>query len=76
MAKHITPLFPFGYGLTYTSFGYSHLNTKPNGKTPRVQLTVTNTGSRTGTEVAQVYVGPLSRPACQPHSSSSPERPA
>jgi beta-glucosidase len=57
--NNITPLFPFGYGLSYTTFGYSHLNTKPNGKTPRVQLTVTNTGSRTGTEVAQVYVGRL-----------------
>jgi len=57
--NNITPLFPFGYGLSYTTFGYSHLNTKPNGKTPRVQLTVTNTGARTGTEVAQVYVGRL-----------------
>src|SRR6478672_10628370 len=57
--NNITPLFPFGYGLSYTTFGYSHLNTKPDGKTPRVQLTVTNTGARTGTEVAQVYVGRL-----------------
>ena len=57
--NNITPLFPFGYGLSYTTFGYSHLKTKSDGKTPRVQFTVTNTGSRTGTEVAQVYVGRL-----------------
>ena len=57
--NNITPLFPFGYGLSYTTFAYSHLKTKSEGKTPRVQFTVTNTGSRTGTEVAQVYVGRL-----------------
>jgi beta-glucosidase len=57
--NNITPLFPFGYGLSYTTFAYSHLKTKSDGKTPRVQFTVTNTGSRTGTEVAQVYVGRL-----------------
>ena len=57
--NNITPLFPFGFGLSYTTFAYSHLNTKSDGKTPRVQFTVTNTGSRTGTEVAQVYVGRL-----------------
>jgi beta-glucosidase len=57
--NNITPLFPFGFGLSYTTFAYSHLKTKSDGKTPRVQFTVTNTGSRTGTEVAQVYVGRL-----------------
>jgi beta-glucosidase len=62
----ITPLFPFGFGLSYTTFGYSHLKTKPNGNTPRVQFTVTNTGARTGTEVAQVYVGRLPTSAPTP----------
>ncbi len=57
--NNITPLFPFGFGLSYTTFGYDHLKTKSNGNTPRVQFTVTNTGGRTGTEVAQVYVGQL-----------------
>jgi beta-glucosidase len=55
----IEPLFPFGFGLSYTTFGYSHLKTKSDGQTPRAQFTVTNTGARTGTEVAQVYVGRL-----------------
>jgi beta-glucosidase len=57
--NNITPLFPFGFGLSYTTFGYDHLKTKSEGKTPRVQFTVTNTGARTGTEIAQVYVGRL-----------------
>lgn len=64
--NNITPLFPFGFGLSYTTFGYDHLNTKPNGNTPRVQFTVTNTGTRTGTEVAQVYVGRLPTSAPTP----------
>jgi beta-glucosidase len=66
--NNITPLFPFGFGLSYTTFAYSHLKTKSDGKTPRVQFTVTNTGSRTGGEVAQVYVGRL------PTSVSTPVR--
>lgn len=45
--------YPFGFGLTYTSFEYSNLRVR--GTT--VQLTLTNTGSRSGTEVAQCYVG-------------------
>jgi len=64
--NNITPLFPFGFGLSYTTFGYSHLKTKPNGKTPRVQFTVTNTGTRTGADVAQVYVGRLPTSAPTP----------
>jgi beta-glucosidase len=56
----ITPLFPFGSGLSYTTFGYRNLRVL-GGKDgiPRVRFTLTNTGSRTGTEVAQVYVGRL-----------------
>jgi beta-glucosidase len=64
--NNITPLFPFGLGLSYTTFAYSHLKTKSHGKTPRVQFTVTNTGSRTGTEIAQVYVGRLPTSAPTP----------
>jgi beta-glucosidase len=64
--NNITPLFPFGFGLSYTTFGYSHLKTKPNGKTPRAQFTVTNTGTRTGADVAQVYVGRLPTSAPTP----------
>jgi beta-glucosidase len=56
-AKDITPLFPFGYGLSYTSFAFSHLTVSRAGTMITVQALVTNTGRRTGTEVAQLYVG-------------------
>jgi beta-glucosidase len=47
-----TPRFPFGYGLSYTTFKYSNLSTSPTG----VAFDVTNTGKRAGTAVPQVYV--------------------
>ncbi|WP_435172458.1 discoidin domain-containing protein [Actinacidiphila sp. bgisy145] len=57
-AKNITPLFPFGFGLSYTTFGFSGLQVGAlSGGTATVHATVTNTGSRAGTEVAQLYVG-------------------
>jgi beta-glucosidase len=56
-AKGIEPLFPFGFGLSYTTFRYSGLSVTPRGKGARVQFTVTNTGKRSGAESAQVYVG-------------------
>ena len=43
--------FPFGYGLSYTSFAYSNLQASSNG----VTLTVTNTGKRAGAEIVQLY---------------------
>lgn len=49
--------YPFGYGLSYTSFTYSDLNTKRDGKTVETTVTVTNTGKRDGAEVVQLYVG-------------------
>jgi beta-glucosidase len=49
-------LFPFGYGLSYTTYSYSNLKVTP-GKTPHLSFTVTNTGSRAGAEIAQVYAG-------------------
>ena len=56
----ITPLYPFGHGLSYTTFGYRNLRVLGGRKgIPRVRFTVTNTGPRPGTEVAQVYVGRL-----------------
>ena len=56
----VTPLFPFGHGLSYTTFGYSDLRLgapriTPTG-TQRVSVTVTNTGTRAGAEVVQLYV--------------------
>ena len=47
-------LFPFGFGLSYTTYSYSNLKVTP-GKNPRVSFTVTNTGNRAGAEVAEVY---------------------
>lgn len=58
-AEGIAPLFPFGYGLSYTTFAYSNLDVSPR-LNPNGQVTatadVTNTGRRAGSEVAQVYV--------------------
>jgi beta-glucosidase len=54
----IKPLFPFGYGLSYTTFRYSHLKLRPASGGLNVTFTVANTGSVPGTAVPQVYVGP------------------
>jgi len=52
------PLFPFGHGLSYTSFSLDHLRvTRRRGGTYRVAVRVTNTGTRTGTAVPELYVG-------------------
>ena len=54
------PLYPFGYGLSYTTFAYSHLKTSAaslGADAPmQVSVDVTNTGSRAGDEVVQMYV--------------------
>jgi beta-glucosidase len=60
-AQHLTPLFPFGFGLSYTSFRVSNLSVAPTlpnlGNTVRVSVQVTNTGTRSGTATPQVYLG-------------------
>ena len=64
------PLFPFGYGLSYTTFGYSPMTLSSNTMTAngniQASVTVTNTGSCEGTEVVQLYirdmVGSIARP--------------
>ena len=64
------PLFPFGYGLSYTTFEYSPLTLSGNSMTTggniTASVTVTNTGSCEGTEVVQLYirdmVGSIARP--------------
>ena len=55
-AQGVTPLFPFGYGLSYTRFAFSHLTLHQDGGRVQVSAKVTDTGGRAGTEVAQLYV--------------------
>lgn len=61
--ERIEPAFPFGHGLSYTSFVYSRLRLEralAGGQTAlRVKFRITNTGGRVGSEVAQVYVSEL-----------------
>lgn len=58
-----TPLFPFGYGLSYTKFNYSDIsvsNTNPKGnQTIQASVTVSNTGNFDGAEVVQLYIRDL-----------------
>ena len=63
-------LYPFGFGLSYTEFGYSDVKLSANEMTPadslRVSIDVTNKGTRDGSEVVQLYirdlVGSVTRP--------------
>jgi beta-glucosidase len=54
------PLFPFGYGLSYTTFSFSNFTASSNvikeGSTLHVRVDITNTGKRTGDEVVQLYI--------------------
>ena len=58
---NVQPLFPFGFGLSYTSFAFSNLEITPRPASQTGTITVgfdiKNTGSRVGAEVAQIYVG-------------------
>jgi beta-glucosidase len=66
------PLFPFGYGLSYTTFAYGNLSIKgpssdvQSGWQVQVEFDITNTGEREGQEVAQVYVGSHNSPVPGP----------
>jgi beta-glucosidase len=65
--KH--PLFPFGFGLSYTTFSFDHLQapaTAASGSTVAVSFDVTNTGGVAGAEVAQLYVSDPSAKASRP----------
>ena len=59
-------LFPFGFGLSYTTYAYSNLKVAP-GKTPKVTFTVKNTGKRDGAEITELY-------ASLPASASEPPK--
>ena len=66
-AKNLQPLFPFGYGLSYTTFAYSNLRVSPvvNGtQDVQVSATVANTGHRSGADVAQLYLRRARRGRC------------
>jgi beta-glucosidase len=58
-AHNIPPLFPFGFGLSYTQFSFDGLKVskQPGGANATVSFKVTNTGKRAGAEVAEVYLG-------------------
>ncbi|RXS94632.1 glycosyl hydrolase [Silvibacterium dinghuense] len=60
-SMHKEPLYPFGFGLSYTTFSFSDLKVSPESASAdnpvTVTFTVTNTGSREGAEVAQLYIG-------------------
>lgn len=53
---NIQPLYPFGYGLSYTTFSYSKMTIKANGENILVSLTIKNTGKQAGKESVQLYV--------------------
>ncbi len=58
-ANDVTPLFPFGFGLSYTTFGYSNLTVSAVSPSGQVQIgfDLTNTGTLPGAEVPQLYLG-------------------
>lgn len=65
-AENKPVLFPFGFGLSYTTYSYSDLKVR-EGNEPKVTFKVTNTGSRAGVEVAEVY-------AALPESAEEPPK--
>ena len=70
-ANNVTPLFPFGFGLSYTQFSFTNLQISPSTiggtQSATVSATVTNTGKVAGSDVAQLYLG-------DPSASGEPPR--
>lgn len=68
-ARDIAVAFPFGHGLSYTTFAYSDLRVAEGRDGVAVRVTVENSGARTGREVVQAYIGlPSSRVARPPRT--------
>lgn len=66
-ANNVTPAFPFGHGLSYTTFTVTSPSVAANGSKYDVKATVKNTGAKVGSEVVQVYVSlPAAADAAQP----------
>lgn len=69
-SKEMNVLFPFGHGLSYTTFSYSNLTVEKKrireSETLRVSVDVTNTGDRFGKEVVQLYVAPKNSTVIRP----------
>jgi beta-glucosidase len=64
--KDVVPLFPFGHGLSYTTFEYRDPQARHSGENVEVTLTVANVGSRAGHEVVQLYVRDLGASVARP----------
>ncbi|MCP4763808.1 MAG: hypothetical protein GY870_18700, partial [archaeon] len=68
--NQITPQFPFGFGLSYTSFDYGNFQSMPEEITKEqsinISLDVTNTGKKTGKEIIQVYVRDIESSVLRP----------
>lgn len=62
----VDPLYPFGYGLSYTSFEYSDLKVNVNKKKASLTFSIKNTGKMAGSEIAQVYVGQINPKMARP----------
>jgi beta-glucosidase len=64
----VKPLFPFGYGLSYTSFAYKNLSISSPTSDQQVSVAfdVTNTGTRTGADIAEIFVGDHHAPVPRP----------
>ena len=74
--NNLEPLFPFGFGLSYTTFGYANLSVGARDASGNVAVSfdVTNTGGRAGAEVAEVYVGQPANTGEPPKSLAGFER--